>query len=140
MKRKILLAVVGITTIVGLGLWWSISVGPLRNPEIALRDFYDGKDRAEDQLMDPLILNGRRVAPLVISAIPDKNMPKRRYAISFLANGKYEEALPVLNNIAFDITEKDYIRQDALVAINTIKQKPYHSIRSYWDALVNSHE
>jgi len=44
---------------------------------------------------DPLILNGRRVVPLVIAELPNKNMRLRRDAIGFLGNGGYPEGLPV---------------------------------------------
>jgi hypothetical protein len=61
------LIIIGITcaTIV----WWAFAEGPFRNPRDALQDFLTGHDRAEDQLMDPLILCGRRVVPLVIAEI-----------------------------------------------------------------------
>ena len=59
--------------VLALGLWWAVAEGPLRNPEDALRDFYEARKRAEDQLIDPLILNGCRVVPLVIAAVPNNN-------------------------------------------------------------------
>ncbi|MFM8748508.1 hypothetical protein [Rhabdaerophilum sp.] len=60
------------------------------------------------------------VVPLVIAELPNRLMPKRRYAISFLGEGGYNEALSVLQAIARDKTELDYFRGDALVAISEI--------------------
>jgi hypothetical protein len=70
--------------------------------------------------MDPLILAGDKVVPLVIDRIRDKNMPKRRYAIGFLGNGPYKDALQVLETLLHDLTERDVIRGDALISIYQI--------------------
>lgn len=99
---------------------WLHTDGPLRDPQEALADFYAGEGRAEDMLMDPLILNGKPVVPLVMEALMNKEMDKRRYAICFLGNGKYEEALPLLERIVEDNSEIYYFRADALEAIATI--------------------
>ena len=72
---------------------------------------------AEDMLMDPLILAGDRVVPLVIREVKNPQMPRRRYAISFLGNGAYREALPVLQHILLNEGEVEYFRGDALLAI-----------------------
>jgi hypothetical protein len=90
-------------------------------PETALEKFYS-YDGAEDQLMEPLILAGDKVVPLVIEKVKDKNMPRRRYAIAFLGNGSYQQALPVLQEILQDRTEKDYFRGDALQSIYRIDE------------------
>src|SRR5438552_648446 len=103
--------------IAGGGLAWSHIEGPLRDPRAALDDFYSDAGRAEDQLIDPLVLNGRRVVPLVIEAVKDRCMPRRRYAISFLGSGRYREAVPVLEGILGDSSEIDYFRADALEAL-----------------------
>ncbi len=108
-----------------LGLWWGWSEGPLRNPQKALADFYEARDRAEDQLMDPLILNGRRVVPYVIRDIQNRDMKLRRYAIGFLGNGRYTEAVPILERILSDESEIYYFRSDALEAIYQIS--PWHA-------------
>ena len=115
------IAVVAI--LAGIGLWWGFAEGPLRDPRDALQDFYDAQDRAEDQLCDPLILNGSRVVPLVLAEIPDKEMPLRRYAISFLGNGGYKPAIPVLEEILADEAEVYYFRADALQAIYSIDRQ-----------------
>ncbi len=109
--------------VVGLALWWAVAAGPLRDPEEALADFYEAKDRAEDQLMDPLILNGRRVVPLVVAEIPNKDMRLRRYAIGFLGNGRHAEAFPALEKILADESEVYYFRADALEAIYQMSQE-----------------
>lgn len=109
--------------IVGIILFWSIAEGPLRSPEDALKDFYEGKYRAEDQLKDPLILNGRRVLPLILKELPNKDMIRRRYAIGYIGDGGYVEALPTLLAILEDETELNYFRADALEAIFQIDNK-----------------
>ena len=156
----------GIT--LALGLSWAVAEGPLRDPEDALRDFYEARDRAEDQLMDPLIRNGRRVVPLVIAAVPHRQMRLRRYAIRFLGNGRYREALPVLEQVLSDDSELFYFRADALEGIFRISPErarelaPRYSgsegllgrvagdivagrslasrTRSYWQAVLHAHE
>jgi len=163
---KIGLLLVGI--VLALGLSWAVAEGPLRNPDDALRDFYEARERAEDQLMDPLILNGRRVAPLVIAEVPNKEMKLRRYAIGFLGNGQYRDALPVLEQVLVDESEIYYFRADALEAVFRISPErarvlapryvngegllgwtaqeivagrgPVQRIRSYWQAVRHVHE
>ena len=153
-----------VVIILGITLLWAISSGPLRDPEETLKDFYDGKYRAEVQLKDPLILNGRRVLPLVLNALPKKDMLKRRYAIGFVGGGRYVEALPVLTSILIDESELNYFRADALKAIYQIDKSlshklaeqytsepdlfgevaaqiingksPIYSTRTYWDAFI----
>lgn len=73
-------------------------------------------------LMDPLILAGKKVVPLVIREIKNKEMPRRRYAIGFLGNGSYRQSLPALEEILQDVSEKDYFRGDALKAIYLIEE------------------
>lgn len=74
-------------------------------------------------LMDPLILAGARVVPAVIDAVADRDMPNRRYAILFLGNGRYRDALPRLADIVDDETEPDYFRGDALSATYQIDRE-----------------
>jgi hypothetical protein len=68
----------------------------------------------------PLKAEGRDVVPLVIRDLPNRAMPRRRYAIAFLGYGQYAEALPALEKILTDPTEIDYFRADALLAIYEI--------------------
>lgn len=91
-------------------------------PSEALQDFYEyglGADDGvtEDMLMDPLILGGDDVVPLVLAALPNKEMPRRRYAIAFLGNGAYRQALPVLRQVLADEEEAAIVRGDAFDAI-----------------------
>jgi hypothetical protein len=44
-------------------------------------------------------------------------MPNRRYAILFLANGGYSQAVPTLEKVIVNSSESDIIRGDALEAI-----------------------
>lgn len=88
-------------------------------PEEILERFYHN-ERPEETLKDPLILGGDRVVPLVIERVKDKKMPRRRYAIAFLGNGSYAQALPVLQTILHDSSELDYFRTDALHSIYQI--------------------
>lgn len=172
MKNRIIIiagsAVSAIGLVALLCLLWAFAAGPLRSPDEALADFYEAKDRAEDQLMDPLILNGPRVVPLVLKDLPNKDMRLRRYAIGFLGNGRYSEALPMLEAILNDESEIYHFRADALEAIFQISQarakelapnfvngqeflgevareivagrNPFHNERSYWDAFWHVHD
>lgn len=90
------------------------------SPESVFADFCHSKSRAEDMLIDPLLLHANRVAPLVIVEIENKDMPRRRYAIGFLGQAGRHEALPILRRILADSAEADYFRADALQAINLI--------------------
>lgn len=110
-----LLIVVGLTAVVVRRAYWP-------TPTEALQDFYEyglGADDGvtEDMLMDPLILGGDGVVPRVLAALPSKDMPRRRYAMAFLGNGAYRDALPVLRRILTDENELDIFRGDALQAI-----------------------
>lgn len=87
--------------------------------EESLERFYQNQG-PEDTLMDPLILAGDKVVPVVIEKVKEKKMVRRRYAIGFLGNGSYTQALPVLKTILQDSSELDYFRSDALHAIYQI--------------------
>ena len=109
---KVLLAV--LIVVVGLGFYWCVTEGPLRDPEDALSDFIEGKRRAEDQLTDPLVLAGPNVRPLVLKSVKDPGAPQRRYAIGYLGCTGYEPAASVLRKIVATETEEIYFRADAL--------------------------
>lgn len=94
-----------------------------QSPEEAYADFLDTTDQAEDMLMDPLILAGESVVPLVLSEIKSPNMKLRRYAIHFLGNGRYKEAIPELKQILANENELDYFRGDALASIFNMDPK-----------------
>jgi len=98
-----------------------VSWGIVRsNPEKAYWEFCYSEHRAEDQLMDPLILCGKNVIPLVTSSIKNPEMPRRLYAIHFLGNSRAVEALPTLRSILQSKEERDGIRAGALLAIAMI--------------------
>jgi hypothetical protein len=103
--------------VVAAATLWVFMVGPIRDPQSALTDFYEGEDRFEEQLCDPLILVGPRVVPLVIADLPKKGTPRRLYAIRFLGNGHYLRALPVLQQLLADEEEKIAFRVEAFKAI-----------------------
>jgi hypothetical protein len=65
------------------------------SPENALEIFYS-YNGAEDELMDPLLLAGRKVIPLLIEQIKHQNMPKRRYAILAVGHLGDSSSLPIL--------------------------------------------
>lgn len=94
----------------------AVTVKPWLTPEQILERFYSNI-APEDTLMDPLILGGEKVVPLIINEVQRRDMPRRRYAIGFLGNGAYFSSVPILERIVEDETEKDYIRGDALKAI-----------------------
>lgn len=102
-----------------VGVFWTAIVRPWQDPGQVLEEFYSYA-APEEELMDPLILGGKRIVPIVISKIASPDMPRRRYAIGFLGNGGYVEAIPVLRNIFEDEREKDYVRADALKGIYQI--------------------
>ncbi len=85
----------------------------------AFSEFYNA-DVAEDQLMDPLILAGPKVVPILIEKIKDKDMYRRRYAIGAIGNLGYRSAIPTLKNLLEDPSEEDYYRCDALNLISMI--------------------
>ena len=87
-----------------------------------MKDFHAAEGRAEDMLMDPLILNADLVKDRVIQDIRNPKMDKRRYAIGFLGNERIAEAIPTLLQILSDESEIDYFRGDALESIFQIDQ------------------
>ena len=88
-------------------------------PKKAIEIFYE-VDVAEDQLMDPLIISGYEVVPLVIDDILDKDMKRRRYAIGALGNIGDKSAISTLEQILMDKSEDSYIRCDAINSIAMI--------------------
>jgi hypothetical protein len=120
MPRSItfVLLIIGLTFVV-CGVIWIATVKPWLTPEQTLQRFYSNV-AAEDTLMDPLILRGKKVVPLIMGEVQRRDMPRRRYAIGFLGNGPYPEAISSLEKILGDETEKDYIRGDTLKAIYQI--------------------
>ena len=89
-------------------------------PAEAFETFLSEGDVKEEHLFDVLVLAGDDVVPLVLERIMEPDLPQRRYAIGFVQNGRYRQALPYLEAILADPNEKDYFRGDALVAITAI--------------------
>lgn len=98
------------------------------SPEDAMDRFLNDYSLAEDQIMDPLILAGKGVVPKIIKAVSDKNMNRRRYAISFLGYSRDRKALPLLKKIVSDRKEEVYFRQDSLLAIYKIEESEAKSL------------
>ena len=110
---RMVAAALGVAAVFVVAAW--AYYGPFRGPETAFADFLTGK-RPEAILRVPLVAAGPRVLPIVLAAIKDREMPRRRYAIAHLGCARYEPALPVLEAIIEDAGEKDYFRGDALIA------------------------
>jgi uncharacterized lipoprotein NlpE involved in copper resistance len=92
-----------------------------RSPEQILEEFYNYNE-PDSESLDPLILAGEKVVPLIIEKIRDRSMQRRRLAIDFLGNGEYEQALPVLIKILNDETEESHFRVAALISIFQIAE------------------
>jgi hypothetical protein len=119
-------ALVGLSALLGAALLGALGFTALRpSASRALASFYEHGAKpadfvTEDMQMDPLILAGDRVVPLVLRDITNPLMPKRRYAIGFLGNGGYREAKPALRRLLSDPGESAIFRGDALKAIAQI--------------------
>ena len=88
-------------------------------PEVALARFY-ANEEPECTLKFPLYAGTPGVIPLVIQAIHDPEMPKRRYAISYLGEVGAADATDELLAILENDSEKDYFLADALEALQAI--------------------
>lgn len=86
------------------------------SPSKAITEFHT-RECAEDQIIHPLIIVGKKVIPLLKKEIKNKKMDKRGYAI--LAIGKIggKNDLNFLKEILFDESEEFSIRYNALLAI-----------------------
>jgi len=154
----------GIATVMAVAVSLFIYSRIPNSPEDALRRFRMSQD-AEDQLMDPLILAGKSVVPLLIKEVQSKEAPRRRYAIHALGQLGDSSVLETLKTVLSDPSEADFFRCDALEAIALIdrekgnglaQQKDLGQIcsftvqailsnapldrRSYFDALLGTHE
>lgn len=87
-----------------------------KSPDAVLEEFYNYHE-PDSESLDPLILAGEKVVPLIIEKIQDKYMNRRRLAIDFLGNGEYKQALPVLQKIMQDENEEQHFRQTCLISI-----------------------
>ncbi len=98
----------------------------LTPPEKAMREFYAVESTRPEEIIDPLILAGRRVVPLLVREVPKKEMPRRRQAIAALGNLGDWRAMPVLETMLADTSELDCFRADALEAIALIDKDLGH--------------
>ena len=132
-KRFILGVVMFLVT--GTIVHWALIAQPWKSPEDWLKEFYSNP-MPEDLQMDPLILAGAKVVPLVLERIQDPSMPKRIVAIWFLGNGGYKEAIPVIQRMLQNESEDIYSRAYSLIALyqldrpNGLKQSKAFYTRS----------
>jgi len=140
----------------------------ISTPEQVLTRYYTDRDVAEDQTLDPLILGGSRMVPLLEKEILKKEIVKRRYGtIIALGHIGNKNSIPVLEQILQDREEKEAFREGSLIAIalidlptarkiapqylseagrvsqiakEVLTQNPYLGKRSYWDAFFRVHD
>ena len=131
MKRRLIVVV----AVVLVGVAASYLLWSRTTVESVMNEFYsDDAGRAEDMLMDPLILHADLVKSRVIEEVAARTMPKRRYAIGFLGVAGITDALPVLRTILADETEKDFFRADALESIYRIAEKEGLALASQYQS------
>lgn len=117
--KKVALALVAFLLVFVVWVGATLTASIPKTPELALKRFYE-REVAEDQIMDPLILAGKSVVPLLENEVTNPAMPQRRYAIGALGNLRSNSSLPVLKRLVYKKSEEDYIRCDALIAIGMI--------------------
>ena len=81
------------------------------------------RECAEGQLINPLIISGKKVIPYLMKEIDNRKMRLRRYAISALGHIGDKNIIPFLMEILNDNEEIYYFRYDALEAISMIDIK-----------------
>ena len=114
-------AVVVTGTLVAIGLCLVFGYRSLRpSPEDAWHRFLTSTNLAEDQLMDPLIMAGADVLPIVIEQVSNPELPGRRYAITFLGHQSCQQAVPTLERILMSDAEADIFRGDCLQSLAMI--------------------
>lgn len=116
-KVVIVIAIVLLAFIAWLG--GSLHSNITGSPTLALKTFYE-REVAEDQIMDPLILAGPKIIPLLQKEVVNPDMPNRRYAIGALGNLRSKATLSTLEKLVATKSEAAYIRCDALTAIGMI--------------------
>jgi hypothetical protein len=87
--------------------------------EKAWEGFYVLADH-EPEIDDPLIKAGKPMVTQICKAVANKDMKRRRYAISALGYIRDQRAISTLSKILKDSAEIDYFRGDALQAIYQI--------------------
>ncbi len=101
-----------------------ITLGNLINKNLANVYYivFINQSVSEEYINRPIKEAGRPIGKIIVKNITDKQMKNRRYAIGALAEIKYKEAIPILQKIANDTTEIDYIREEAIEVINKLKR------------------
>jgi hypothetical protein len=101
-----------------LAIIFAFSLGP--SPHKVLFDFKT--QQVPESALTEVLLDADPVAlaPLLITEIADRGMPRRRYAIGYLGQIKSSAALPTLEVILADESEAGHFRADALSAIDSI--------------------
>lgn len=138
MKNHILLTIsLSLLSVIGIILLSIYFIaGRHRPPEVILKDFYSA-DCPEICLMDPLILAGDKVVPLVLRDIVDKAKHRRIYGIGFLGNGKYQCAVPTLTNIIENKSEDKYVRMAAFEALYSIDVSEAKRLAGQYDSVAD---
>ena len=78
---------------------------------------------SENDTTRVLVNGGAKIVPSAITAVRDKKLFKRRYAIAALGYLKDRAALKVLGDILHDAGELDYFRGDALESLFLIDEE-----------------
>lgn len=119
-KLKKVVSVAGVSLLVCFA-WFASELNSNipSSSEVAIEQFYQ-RQVAEDQTIDPLILAGPAVIPILEKKVMDPSMPRRRYAIGALGNLNSRSSLPTLERLSRAKAEDDYIRCDALAAMGMI--------------------
>jgi hypothetical protein len=119
-KRKTLIALISsLILVVLIPIVYRFVVYPLSlylSPSKAITEFYT-RECAEDQIIHPLIISGKKVLPLLKKEIKNKKMDKRGYAILAIGRIGGKEDLNFLKEILYDESEECRIRYNALLAI-----------------------
>ncbi len=109
-----------------LAIIFAFSLGP--SPHKVLQDFKSQRTD-ESALLDA---DPTELAPLVITEVANRKMPRRRHAIAYLGRIKSRPALPVLEAILTDESEEGALRAVALEAIGHIdRPRAQHHAMTY---------
>ena len=87
-----------------------------------LDTFYE-TDMPESNLIPYLVAGGPEMLPLLVKAVQNTELKKRRYLIGALGEFIDDRAVSVLSQIALSPEEVDYIKCDALQSLKKIMNK-----------------
>lgn len=122
MKKKTIIIIITVLILIASPFLYKYFLYPLSlyiSPKHAVKVFLE-RDCAEDQIINPLIIAGKKVIPYIIEEIRNKEMDLRRYAIGALGHIGDEKVIPFLMSILNDDDEIYYFRYDAIEAIAMI--------------------